>query len=275
MPLFWKQLASVSSLYILASRIVWSFVFCLALLALKKQIFSIREVFKSKKESFLLFLSGMFICLNWGLYIFTVNSGRILESSIAYYLSPILSILLGVLFYKEKLMSFQWLAVFFAAIGVFVSVLAYGGIPFFAILLCLTFGFYGFIKKNVVSNSDTTIVIETLFLLPFALALLVYYETISKGAFFILEDLQLLLLPLTGVLTSLPLLFFSAGVKKTPFSLIGIIMFTSPTISLLIGVFVYKEPFTITHIITFIFVWMAALFFIIGSLQKRRYPHVC
>ncbi len=268
MPLFWKQLDVVSPVYILASRIFWSFVFCTLILISKKQFFLIKTVFKNKKEALLLALSGIFISLNWGLYIFAVNDGKILETSIAYYLSPIFSILLGVVFFKEKLHFFQKIASIFAVIGVLYSIISYGQVPLLAILLCLSFGMYSLVKKCVLSNSDTTIVIETLFLLPAAIIFIFYSETNGTGALSILHGWEFILLPLTGILTSLPLLFFSAGVKKTPFTVIGLIMFTSPTISFLIGIFIYDESFKIHHIITFIFVWMAALFFIIGCQKK-------
>ncbi len=270
MPLFWKQLVAVSSIYILASRIAWSFIFCLLLLALKKKIPSLKIVFKNKRETFLLLLSGILISLNWGLYIIAVNSGRILETSIAYYLSPIFSIFVGVFLYKEKLQKMQWLAVLFAFAGVSLSVLAYGQLPLMSIALCLSFFLYSLIKKIVFSDSDTTMVIETLFILPLSLAFIINAEISNEGALNTLQGLEYVLLPLAGILTSLPLLLFSTGVKTTPFTVVGIIMFSSPTIAFLIGIFIYGETFTAYHLITFVCIWLAVLFFIIGNSMYKR-----
>ena len=270
MPIFWKQLTEVSALYILMSRIFWSFIFCTFILYLKKDMKSILHVFKNKKEFLLLFLAGILISTNWGLYIVAVNSGKILETSLAYYLSPIFSIFLGVVFYKEKLNKLQWLAVGLAIIGVAISFFAYGKLPLMGLLLCFSFGFYGLIKKNVIANSDTTIVIETLVLLPVTLVYILFSEINGTGAIGTISNWKLILLPIAGVLTSLPLLLFSKGIKKTPFTLAGIINFASPTLSLLIGVFLYNENFTNTHIITFIFIWSAAIFYILGIFKNTR-----
>ncbi len=275
MPIFWKQLSSVSSVYILTSRISWSFVFCFLILFVKKDLNSLKKVFSNKKETVLLLLSGVLISLNWGLYIIAVNSGRILETSIAYYLSPIFSIFLGVLFYKEKLVKIQWIAVIFSILGVAVSVLAYGQFPLMSIFLCLSFGLYSLVKKVVISKSDITIVVETLFLLPLSIFYIINSEVNNIGALHILSGWKFLLLPLAGILTSLPLLLFSTGVKKTPFTIVGIIMFSSPTISLLIGVFLYNEPFTTYHLITFICIWLAVVFFIIGNFISNKTKIKC
>ncbi len=270
MPLFWKLLSNISPIYVLMSRIVWSFVFCFLLLLLKKRLTSIKKVFSSKKEVLFLLLSCILIALNWGLYIFAVNEDRILETSIAYYLSPILAIFIGVFLYNEKLHKFQWMAVVFAILGVIISIFAYGQFPYISISICVTFVSYTLVKKQVFSKSDTTMVIETLFLLPVALCFIIHAESISEGAFHILKGFKFLLLPLAGVLTSLPLMLLSSAVKKIPFSLVGILMFISPTLSFLIGVFIYKEPFTAYHLITFIFIWLAVLFFIIGNFLTKK-----
>lgn len=270
MPIFWKQLSEVSSLYILVSRIFWSFIFCTLILFIKRDIKSIKEVFKNKKETILLLLAGILIAANWGLYIYAVNSGKIIETSIAYYLSPIFSIFLGVLFFKEKLNFLQWIAVALSIIGVGVSILAYGKLPIMSLLICGTFGIYSLIKKFVISNSDTTIVIETLFLLPLTIVYIFFAEFNGNGAIGILPNWKLILIPMAGVLTSIPLLFFAKGIKETPFTLVGIIMFSSPTLALLIGVFLYNETFTLAHGITFIFIWAAAFCYILGMYKKSR-----
>ncbi len=270
MPIFWKQLAAVTPVYILASRVAWSFIFCLIILLLKKNIASLKVVFRSKKETFLLLLAGILISLNWGLYIVAVNSSRILETSIAYYLSPIFSIFIGVFLYKEKLQKIQWVAVFFALLGVSISVLAYGQFPLMSVFICMTFVLYSLVKKVVFSDSNTTMVVETLFILPVAIVFIFNAELHNQGALSVLSGWQFIFLPFAGILTSLPLLLFSTGVKKTPFSLIGIIMFSSPTIAFLIGVFLYSEPFTLYHLFTFICIWLAVLFFIIGNLATKR-----
>lgn len=269
MPIFWKQLVAVSSIYILASRIVWSCLFCTLILVCKKRFFSIRKAFQNRKEYILLLCSSVLICANWGLYIFAVNANRIVETSLGYYLTPVFSVLLGVVIYKESLKKLQWFAVLIATIGVFVSIFAYGQFPWLAIALCLTFGLYSVIKKRIVSSSDTTIVIETFFLLPVAGVFLFYSESTAQGALAVLSGWQFLLLPLTGILTSLPLLLFSEGIKKTPLSVVGIIMFVSPTISLIIGILMYDEPFTATHAITFTFIWVAVTLFVISGFKSK------
>ncbi len=269
MPIFWKQLNSLSSVYILMSRIMWSFLFCFFLLCIKRNVSTIMQAFFSKKETLLLLLAGVLISVNWGLYIYAVNADRILETSIAYYLSPVFSIFIGVFLYKEKLFKIQWFAVLFAIIGVAVSVIAYGELPVLSILLCTSFVAYSLVKKMVFSQSDTSMVIETLFLLPLSLIYILTKEFNQQGAIHTFNGLQFLLLPCAGILTSLPLMLFSTGVKTTPFSVVGIIMFSSPTIAFLIGVFMYKETFTFSHLITFLCIWLSVLFFIIGNFISK------
>ena len=271
LPVFWKQLSMVGALYVLANRILWSLVVTVILLALRGDRFaSVRAVFRDKRERKLLTAAGFVVCVNWGMYIWAVSNGHILDSSLAYYMNPILAILIGTLVFRERLNRLQWLAVAVAFAGLVITVLRYGQIPWVALMIGGSFAVYGALKKQVRSDAVTSTFEETLTLSPFFILVVLWRESRGTGAVGVMQGWQWLLLPISGVVTTVPLLFFAAGMKTTPMTLSGILMYINPTLQLLISVLLYHEEFTMTHAILFGFVWSGLVLYLISGFAKDR-----
>lgn len=261
-PVFWKLLAELNAFYVLASRIVWSAVFCFLLIVVTKKTEELKAVLADRYFRKTLMCSGIAIAVNWGIYIYAVNSGHILDASLAYYMNPLMVIALGFFLFREKLAVRQWLAIGIAALGILVAVIAYGEFPLFAIIIGSSFAIYGAIKKNVKCNGLISTFIEAAFLTPFALLYILWAEMEAAGAVGTLEGMQFLLIPMSGIVTSIPLLLFSVGVAKVSMSLTGILMYINPTLQLLIGVLLYHETFDFAKAIMFVCVWIGVVLFV-------------
>ncbi len=270
LPVFWKLLAGVNSAYVLAQRIVFSCLFCFAVILIKKNGGELKNILRDKKQRRLYLACGLLISANWGVYILTVATGRILEASLAYYMNPLFSILIGALIFKERLSGVQWLSVALAFVGVMYSVVLYGSVPYLAIIIGLTFALYGAIKKGIKAESEVSICMETVSVLPLALIFIVYAQLSGFTTFASLSVKEMLLLVLTGAITSVPLMLFASGIKRTSITVSGILMYINPTLQLLLGVFVYNEEFTKANAVTFAFVWLAVILFVGDGLRHKR-----
>lgn len=270
LPVFWKLLAGVNSVYVLAQRIIFSFLFCLAVILIKKHGGELGRILRNKTARRRFLLCGLLISANWGVYIFSVATGRILESSLAYYINPLFSVLIGAIFFKEKLSALQWLSAALALVGVGYSVVNYGAVPYIAIIIALTFALYSAFKKNVEATSEVSICMETASVLPIALAFIVYAQLSGFTTFSSLTTAELLLLAATGPVTSIPLMLFAKGIRETSIVTSGILMYINPTLQLLVGVFIYHEAFTKTSAVTFIFAWAAVALFVYDSLRRHK-----
>ena len=275
LPIFWKTLAEVDAFYVLCARIVFSLLFVALLLAVRGELPAVRAALADRRERRLLFAAGWLACANWGTYIWAVNNGHVLDASLAYYINPIISILIGALAFKERITRLQWASVALVAVGIVVAVARFGTVPYLALLIAGSFALYGAAKKNVKSASAVSLFAETLVTAPFALVLLVWMESRGTGALGVMHGAELLLLPLAGVVTAVPLLFYAAGIKKTPYAAAGILMFINPTLQFLLGVFLYGEPFTPTHALLFVFVWTGAVLFAAGNLRGNKEKDLC
>ncbi|MFZ0077216.1 EamA family transporter RarD [Exiguobacterium sp. RIT452] len=269
LPIYWKLLASVSSEEILAHRIVWSFIFLLLLLYVQKALPKFTGALKNPFTRRLFFLNGLIISMNWFIYIWAVNHNFIVEASLGYYINPIVSIIFGVFFFREKLSRIEWLAILLATIGVLILTIGYGKFPWISLALAFSFGFYGVVKKQRPLESTVSLTIETLAPLPIAILFLGYMgvsgqETFTSSGFVTTG------LVLTGVITAVPLLLFGFGAQRIPFTVVGFLQFVAPTLSLAIGVLLYGEPFTGTHLIAFTFIWSAAFVFTLNGLLIRK-----
>lgn len=271
LPVFWKLLAGVNSAYVLAQRIVFSCLFCFAVILIKKNGGELKNILRDKKQRRLYLACGLLISANWGVYILTVATGRILEASLAYYMNPLFSILIGALIFKERLSGVQWLSVALAFVGVMYSVVLYGSVPYLAIIIGLTFALYGAIKKGIKAESEVSICMETVSVLPLALIFIVYAQLSGFTTFASLNVKEMLLLVLTGAITSVPLMLFASGIKRTSITVSGILMYINPTLQLLLGVFVYNEEFTKANAVTFAFVWLAVILFVGDGLRHKRH----
>ena len=269
LPIFWKLLSELNSVYVLATRIVWSAVFCLLLIAATKKTEELKVVLSDKKLRKTLLCSGIAVAINWGVYIYAVNNGHILDASLAYYMNPLIVIALGFFLFQEKLVLRQWMAIAVAALGILIAVIAYGEFPLFAIIIGSSFAVYGAIKKNVKCSGLISTFVEALFLSPLALLFILWAEWGQAGAIGTLEGMQFLLIPMSGIVTSIPLLLFSMGVSKVSLSLTGILMYINPTMQLLIGVLLYHETFDFAKTIMFVCVWIGVVLFISAGRKKQ------
>ena len=270
LPIFWKLLANVDSVYVLAQRVLFSCIFCLAIILLKKNGSSVKNILKSKTERRRYFVCGILISINWGVYILTIAIGKILEASLAYYMNPLFSVVIGALIFKEKLSAVQWISVGLALVGVMISVIAYGNVPYLAIIIGLSFALYGAMKKTIKAESEVSICMETMSVLPLALAFIVYSQLSGYTTFSSLSNAEMLLLAASGAVTSIPLMLFAKGIRKTSITTSGILMYINPTLQLLVGVLIYNEVFTKMNAITFAFVWAAVILFVLDSLRKHK-----
>lgn len=270
LPVFWKLLAGVSSAYVLAQRIVFSCIFCLAVIVIKKNGAAVADILRDKKQRRLYLACGLLISVNWGVYILTVAMGKILEASLAYYMNPLFSIVIGAAVFKERLGVLQWVSVGLATVGVMYSVILYGSVPYLAIVIGLSFALYGAIKKGVKAESEVSICMETMSVLPLALIFIAYAQLSGLTSFSSLSGTEMLLLALSGAVTSIPLMLFASGIKRTSITVSGILMYVNPTLQLLLGVFVYNEEFTTANAVTFAFVWLAVILFVVDGLRHNK-----
>ena len=270
LPLYWKLLDQIPATEILAHRILWSFVFMFAILSFNRQLKSCIEVLKDWSMIVRILCATILITINWGLYIWAVTSGRILESSMGYYMNPLIVVVLGVLILKEKLNIWQTVSLIMAAIGVCIITISYGQIPWVSLMLALSFALYGFMKKTIPVGSTVGLGLETAFLTPFVLAYIIIKQASGIGALGSISTATTFILMGSGVATALPLLWFSKGAKRIPLSSIGFLQYISPTISLLLGVFVFKERFTQTHMLSFGFIWCGLIIYSISQVNQMR-----
>lgn len=270
LPVYWKLIEQVSPYQILAHRIIWSFIFMLCVLTvagkLKACYAEIKEIFAQPKKLLIIATASVVVSANWCTYIWAVNSERVVEASLGYYINPLISVLLAIIFLREKLSLWQIVSFVLATIGVLNLVLHFGAIPWAAFMLAITFAFYALVKKLVNVSTMTGITLETMLVTPMALIYLFYAHQQGNGAFGFSLPVTLCLMG-TGVVTAVPLLLFAEGTKHLTLSLIGFMQYIAPTIALALGVLLYGEPFTSIHQISFTFIWIALVFF---SLAKTK-----
>jgi len=271
-PLYWKLLNHIPSLEILAHRVIWSFVFVIVIILVIRKTKQFKQELKglinNRRTLIGIVASSLFVTTNWGLFIWAVNNDNIIQTSLGYYINPLVSVLLGVVVLKERLLFWQVIAFIFAGIGVLILTFQFGSFPWVSILLAITFGLYGLTKKLTNLDSLMGLTLETMVILPVAL-IYTSYLFLSGGDSFTTTTLagQLLLMG-GGVATALPLLLFASGARRIPLTMVGILQYIAPSISLMIGVFVYHEEFTRTHLITFTFIWAAL---VIYTFSKSRF----
>jgi len=270
LPIYWKLLSSVSAPQLLCHRIIWSFAALLLVIAILHQWKS----FQGKAFSFsilrIYFLAAILIGINWLVFIWAVNSGHIVESSLGYFINPLLSVLIGVLFFRERLRLWQWISIGIAALGVIYLTITLGSLPWIALTLAFSFAFYGLVKKIAPLSSLHGLMIETSILLLPAFAFLSFSEYSGNGAFLHSGLLLDILLIGAGITTTAPLLMFTAAAKRIPLSFIGILQYIAPTTQFLLGVLLYQESFTARQFVGYSFVWLALIIFALDSFSVYR-----
>lgn len=270
-PIYWKLLNTVPSMEILTHRMVWSVFFLLGLLAVQKRLGEFRELFHSPKYIFILLGTATLLGGNWFVYIYGVNTNQVIETSLGYFISPLLVILLGAVFLRERLNIWQGVAVGFAALGVLNFIWNFGSLPWIALSLAFTFSFYGLFRKMIPVKPLVGLLMETALLAPLAVVLILFWEVDGTGHFGTAWMTNFLLFG-AGVVTSLPLLWFTNAGKRLRYSTMGFIQYLTPSIQLAIGVYLYNETFTTTHAVTFGLIWTGLIIYSINTIQT--YQHI-
>ena len=266
LPAFWNLLGGVNPLLILCCRIVFAFAFTAALLAVTGRIQALRVIFKDKASMRYLIPASLLITFNWGLYIWAVNSGHILDASLGYYINPLMLFLLGMLVFREKSTRLQLAAVALAFTGVLISVIAYGSFPFVSMGLSLSFAAYGVFKKKAGTDPIVGITAESLIITPFALIFALFFIRDSIAA---VDLTGALLLICGGALTAIPLVLYSRAVNDIPFIIVGFFQYLSPTLTMIYGL-IRGETLSASQIISYIFIGLGLIVFSIALIRKSK-----
>ncbi|MFU8688320.1 EamA family transporter RarD [Rossellomorea marisflavi] len=274
LPIYWKWLGDVPADEILANRIFWAFWFMLLFLLVTRRFKGFTAYLKTsltkKKQVLALLVASLLISVNWFIYIWAVNTDQMVEASLGYYINPLVSILLGVFILKEKLSKAQVLSFGLAAAGVLVLTLSYGDFPWIAFGLAFSFGLYGLAKKLIQVESSIGLTLETMTIAPVSIIYLLFlYQDGSLALFHTGTGTDLLLIG-AGAATAIPLLFFSRGAQQIPLYMVGFLQYIAPTITLILGVWMYHEPFSTVHAIAFCFIWLALAVLTASRLQLAR-----
>ena len=273
LPLYFRALDHIQPMEMLAHRIIWSVPTGLILIVIARNWHQLRAAL-TRQHVFWLSISALLIGLNWLVYIWAVGQERVMEASIGYYINPLLNVLIGAVFFSERLRWAQWLAVGVAAIGVAVMTNALGYFPWVAIILCLTFGFYSVIRKQVQVDSRAGFVVEAALLAPLSLLWLTWFAGQPGGSWMGDRTLDIPLLLAAGPITAVPLILFAIAAKRLRLSTIGMMQYIGPTLQFLISVLIFNEVFGLTHAIAFGFIWTALIVFsadsLIGEAKARR-----
>lgn len=272
LPIYWKQIHHVPALEILANRFIWSLVFIyILILCLNKKdefVAETKAIFSTTKSSIYMISAAVMLTFNWGIFIWAVEDGRILETSLGYYINPMLNVLLGLVFLSEKLTKLQWTAVVLACSGIGVMIVRTGYLPWVSITVPLSFAIYGLLKKYIKASPFTSSLLETIIISPLAFGYLGYLFINGTNAYQRFDTATMLYLIGAGVVTATPILLFTASARLLPLSTLGFMQYLAPSISMLIGIFIYNEVFTITHAITFGLIWLGLILYSYSQIKK-------
>ena len=269
-PLYFRLLAPVPAIDILAHRVIWSLGFLVILLTVRQEWRWLGPALHSRRTLGLYALAGVVLAVNWYTYIWAVNAGFVIESSLGYFINPLVSVLLGVIVMRERLRLGQWAAIATATAGVLFLTISYGQLPWIALTLAFTFGFYGLLKKHGTLRSMQGLTIETGTLLLPALALLFFRETSGHDSLVSYGWGKTLLLLSTGVVTVMPLVWFASAARLIPLSLLGILQYIAPTLQFLVGLLIFHEPFSTTRLIGFAIIWLALIIYSAEGFHHQR-----
>lgn len=268
LPIYWKALHDLPPLEIMAHRVVWSLAFVVIVLTARQQW---RWVASVSRRTLLTFVAvSALISVNWFVYIWAVNAGFVVETSLGYFINPLVNVLLGSLFLGERLRRLQWIAVGLATLGVLYLTLSYGSLPWISLTLAFTFGFYALLKKTAKLNSVEGLTLEMALIFPLALLYLAYLGFTNQAAFpnvgLGIESLMVG----AGVITAIPLLAFASAARRISMTALGLMQYMAPTMQFCLGVFLYHEPFTSAHLIGFSLIWLALAAYTTESIVHNR-----
>lgn len=266
-PIYFKALNSIPSIEILLHRMVWALVFLLLVLSVRKQWAWLADVFRQPKLLAGFTASAVLLSANWFLYIWAINNDRIVDASLGYFMTPLVNVFLGFVLLKERLRTFQWLAIACAGLGVLWLSLQTGHPPWIALVLASTFGMYGLLRKTAALGALEGLSLETMILFPFAFAYLGYLAMHEQSVFLQATTNTQILLLAAGPITAIPLLMFAAAARRIPLATLGLMQYISPTIQLLIGVWLYHEQFSHERLLGFLGIWLGLFIYSADSLR--------
>lgn len=273
-PIYFKLLKSIDAYEVLAMRVLCSFIFMIlvVLLARNKNSISleIKKIWQNKKSFSLLVLASFLITANWLTYIIAVNTNHVLEASFGYYLNPIVTIILAVVFLKEKLTRIQTIACICVGISLLYLFISIGSLPWISILLALTFGLYSLCKKKIILSPKAGLLIETAIVSPIAIIYMLYLASTSNITFYTSNNATIIALLLSGAITAIPLMLFARGAVDIPLYLLGILQYLPPTMQFFVGIFIYNEPLSIEKLISFIIIWIAVAVFCYSAVTSMK-----
>ena len=269
-PVYWKLFTNLGAAEILAHRFVWTTLFLMALLSWQQRWPELREATRSRCALLYCFASGLAISVNWLVFIWAVNVGRVIETSLGYFMTPLVNVLFGALFLRERLTRWQFVSVMLALVGVLNLTFGYGRFPWLAITLCFSFGLYGLLRKKSGVRPIPGLFLETTLLTPVAASYLIYLDRAGSGALGSASWPMILLLISTGIVTGLPLVWFGHAARHLRLTTLGFLQYLAPSCSFFLGVFLYHEPFTRAHLVTFTFIWLALIIFTAEALWRWR-----
>jgi chloramphenicol-sensitive protein RarD len=270
LPLYWKTLKHVPAREILAYRIIWSFIFLCIFNTVRKRWPEFRRAYTDKRDMLSSLVSAVIIGAVWFIYILAMITDHVVEASMGYYINPLISVVLGMIFLKERLTFWQNVAFLLAILGVAILTIQYGRIPWIALSLAVGFGLYGLMRKTSRVGSIKGLTAETAILSPLALVYVLFLFYGKSSAVMGATATTHLLLMGAGIVTAVPLVWFAKGARRIPLSMIGFFQYLAPTISLLLGIFVFKEPFTTTHLVSFGLIWVALIIYTITQLGRMK-----
>lgn len=268
-PIYFKSVGHVSALEILAHRVAWSIPVTLLLMLVIKKRIAIFEILRNRKAFLGLLLSTILISINWFVFTWAVTNEQILATSLGYFINPIMSVVMGVIFLGERLAKLQWAAVAFAVIGVVNQVVNYGEIPWIALSLATSFAIYGFIKKQLQVDSINGFLVETAIAFPVAIGYIIWIGINGSALFVSSNDSTDALLALSGIITAVPLILFSMSAKKIPLSGLGFLQFIAPSITFVLATQVYNEPINFEQLMSFVFIWIGLGLYLIEPIRMQ------
>ncbi len=271
-PLYFRALKPAGAVEIVVHRVVWSLVVCLLLLAVTRQVDWVQRLLRAPRQLATLAVAAVCIALNWGIYVYAVNSGHVVEAALGYFINPLVTVLVGVVVLRERLSRPQWVAVGLGALAVAVLTAGYGRPPWIALSLAASFATYGLMKKRVgvTVGAVASLTTETALLFPVAVGALVWLEVTGRGTLTAEAPWHGLLLASTGVATALPLLLFAASARRVPLVTIGLLQFITPVLQLLVGVLLLGESVPLTRWVGFAIVWLALAVLTVDSVRGAR-----
>lgn len=263
LPVYWKFFSLASPIEVLSHRMLWSLVFLSLILTLQQRLPELRKL--PRRQVLGLLATALLLSANWGIFIYGVNTDQVVETSLGYFINPLLSVMLGFIVLRERLHRGQQLAVVLAAMGVGYFIWQFGSVPWIALGLAATFGAYGLLRKMIAVSPMIGLMVETALMTPVAIAMIGYWGMTGTGTFGSSLHLTVLFIG-AGIATSIPLLWFNNAAKRLSLSTLGFCQYIAPSLQLILGVFLYQEPFTQTHLISFSCIWIALLIYSSTSL---------